>query len=137
MTMWIFIESNGILQFCRNSKRAPHTISTCNERLASLLFAAVLGVVDVFIFLNVVDGKTFWKHMIFYLLCLGENLIAIISWIIKVPHGLKNAWYFNSLVGVCVLPFILGSMAMILYYMAFHPSKKKSRLAPIPIQQQH
>ncbi|XP_011865093.1 PREDICTED: XK-related protein 6 [Vollenhovia emeryi] len=125
MTIWILIESHGILEFCRAYSRPPHMLPTFKERIYSILFAAVIGIVHIFIYLNPVDSNTFWKHVCFYLLCLAENTASNLLWRYTSPPRVTEAWYFNVFFIICIVSFFLGITAMILYYTAFHPSKKQ------------
>lgn len=125
MTLWIIIDSRGILEFCRNYDHAPHSSPTIKERAYSVLFSLVIGVVHVFIYLNAVDGSTLLKHVFFYILCFLENAAATsIFWMHASSSEIKDAWYFNVLLILCIIPFLLGTTAMIVYYSVFHPSLK-------------
>ncbi|KAK1126447.1 hypothetical protein K0M31_005082 [Melipona bicolor] len=124
MTIWIIIDSRGILEFCKDSNQAPHCSPKIKERVYSILFSIVIGVIHVFIYLKTVDGNTFLKHVFFYVICFIENLIAIAIWIYTSSNEVKNSWYFNVLIVLCIVPFLLGITAMIVYYGIFHPSLK-------------
>lgn len=133
MTMWILIDSHGILEFCRTYNRPPHMQPTLKERFYSILFAGVIGVVHIFIYLNAVDGNTFWKHLCFYVLCFLENITSIVLWRYNSSLEVSNAWYFDVFFAFGVVSFFMGIVAMIMYYM-FHPSKKQSRTSGAPVQ---
>ncbi|XP_043264814.1 XK-related protein 6 isoform X2 [Colletes gigas] len=124
MTAWIIIDSHGILEFCKNYNHAPHCPPKVKERVYSILFSLVIGVVHVFIYLNAVDGSTFLKHVTFYIICFIENIVASVLWMYTSSNEVKNAWYFNVLIILCIIPFLLGITAMIVYYSVFHPSLK-------------
>ncbi|CAD1468696.1 unnamed protein product, partial [Heterotrigona itama] len=124
MTIWIIIDSHGILEFCKDSNQAPHCSPKIKERVYSILFSIVIGVIHVFIYLKTVDGNTFLKHVFFYVICFIENLIAIAIWLYTSSDEVKNSWYFNVLIVLCIVPFLLGITAMIVYYGIFHPSLK-------------
>lgn len=131
MTIWILIDSHGMLQFCRNyNSRSlpPHTLPTFQQRIYSVLFAAVIGIVHIFIYLNVVDGNTFWKHVCFYMLCFFENITSNVLWRYYTSSvKVRAAWYFDTFFALCIFSFLLGVTAMIVYYTTFHPTKKQSR----------
>lgn len=126
MTTWIIIDSQGILEFCRNYNYAPHCPPKLKERIYSVLFSVVIGVVHVFIYLNAVDGSTLFKHVFFYIVCFLENITACAFWIHTSSDEVKAAWYFNVLIVLCIVPFLLGITSMIVYYTVFHPSKHQS-----------
>ncbi|XP_050574548.1 XK-related protein 6-like [Bombus affinis] len=129
MTIWIIIDSRGILEFCRNSNHAPHCSPKIKERIYSVLFSIVIGVIHVFIYLNTVDGSTFLKHVFFYIICFVENITATAFWIYASSDEVKNSWYFNVLIVLCIVPFLLGITAMTVYYGVFHPSLKQQNCA--------
>lgn len=125
MTIWILIDSRGILEFCRTYSRPPHMPPAIKERIYSILFASVIGIVHVFIYVNTVDGKTFWKYLFFYSLCFVENVTSNLLWRKNCPPVVREAWYFNVSFIVCIVFFCLGITAMVLYYTVFHPSKRQ------------
>lgn len=125
MTIWILINSHGVLEFCRAYGRPPHMLPTFKERVNSILFAAVVGIVYIFIYLNTVDSNTFWKHLCFYGLCFAENITTNLLWRYTCPPEVREAWYFNVFFIICIVSFWLGIIAMIVYYTKFHPSKKQ------------
>ncbi|CAK9820893.1 XK-related protein 6 [Anthophora plagiata] len=124
MTVWIIIDSRGILEFCRDYNHAPHCSPKIKERVYSVLFSMIIGVVHVFIYLNAVNGSTFLKHVFFYIVCFLENITATAFWIYSSSNEVKNSWYYNILIILCIVPFLLGITAMIVYYSVFHPSLK-------------
>lgn len=123
MTAWIIAESRGVLQFCRKNNHAPHVTPMITERIYSILFAIVIGLVHIFIYLNVVDGNTLLKHVFFYGLCFCENLIANLLWMFNFSTEVTNSWYFCVYIIPCTVPFLLGIAAMISYYIFFHPAR--------------
>lgn len=130
MTIWILAEPSGALEFCRDRRRAPHIPLTIRERIGSVLFASVLGVVYVFIYLNPTDGSTFFRHLLYYLLCFIENVVACSLWAFVATAEITARWYFELLISLCIAPFAIGSVSMILYYKYFHPSTKNLKESP-------
>jgi len=124
MTTWILIDSHGILEFCRTYNHPPHMQPVFKERVKSALFAMIIGVVHIFIFLNVIDNKTFWKHLYFYMLCCLENVASNLLWQLTASVEAKTAWYFNTFPIVCLLSFFVGVVALVMYYTMFHPTKR-------------
>ncbi|XP_020293956.1 XK-related protein 6-like [Pseudomyrmex gracilis] len=144
VTIWILIDSHGLVEFCRSCNRPPHVPPTIKERIRSVLFAAIIGIVHTFIYLNVVAGNTFWKHLIFYTLCTLENVAAVVLWRllhlrklgdlkISSSEEVKNAWYFDVIPIVCLVSFVTGIVSIILYYIVFHPPKWR-RSQNVPLQ---
>lgn len=125
MIIWIVIESHGVSEFCRDYSRPPHIKPKLKEHIYSTLFAIVIGLVHIFIYLNTIDSNTFWKHVFFYVFCFLENVAYnVVWWYISLPE-VRNTWYFNACLTSCALSFFLGISAMIIYYTMFHPSKKQ------------
>lgn len=133
MSIWILIESHGILEFCRVYNRPPHMLPTFKERIYSILFATVIGIVHIFIYLNTVDSNTFCKHLWFYMLCFVENIVANLLWGFTCPPKVREAWYFNVFFITCIVSFFVGITSMIAYYTKFHPSRKQ-RASSSPLQ---
>ncbi|XP_078037658.1 XK-related protein 6 isoform X2 [Augochlora pura] len=133
MSCWIIIDSRGILEFCRNHNRAPHCPPKLKERIYSVILSFIIGVVHVFIYLHAVDGSTFFKHVFFYMICFFENTTATVFWIYVSSNEVKQAWYFNVLIIFCIVPFLVGITAMIVYYCVFHPSIKRSNPINTPL----
>jgi len=134
MTIWILINSHGILEFCRTYNHPPHMQPMFKERIKSVLFAMVIGVVHIFIFLNVIDDKTFWKHLYFYMLCCLENIALNLLWQFTASFEAKTAWYFNTFPIICLVSFLMGIVALIAYYTMFHPSKRQRVSNNTPLQ---
>ncbi|XP_071573926.1 XK-related protein 6 [Temnothorax nylanderi] len=135
MTIWIMIDSRGILEFCRIYSHPPHMLPTFKEYVYSVLFATVIGIVHIFIYLNAVDSNTFWKHLCFYVLCFAENVTANLLWRYTSPPEVQEAWYFNVFFSICIVSFFIGITSMIVYYTTFHPSKKQHASNSIQVNQ--
>lgn len=124
MSIWIVIDSHGILEFCKDYSRPPHVKPKFTERIYSILFAAVIGIVYIFVYFNTVDSNTFWKHILFYTLCFFENIACNVVWGYTSLPEMRCTWYFKVCLISSALSFIFGIAAMIIYYTMFHPSKK-------------
>ncbi|EFN81697.1 XK-related protein 4 [Harpegnathos saltator] len=125
MTIWIIIDSHGILEFCRDYSRPPHIKPKFKEHIYSILFAMIIGIVHIFIYFNTIDSNTLWKHIFFYMFCFLENISCNIVWSYTSSPEIRSVWYFYIYFIFCVLSFFLGIVAMIIYYTMFHPSKKQ------------
>lgn len=124
MTIWIVSEPRGIRNFCRDRNRPPHSPLTLWQRIHSITFAGVLGIVYIFVYLNHEEGPTFLRHTIFYTLCALENAAAALVWIYFAPANLGNVWFTNAIPTFCTAPLALSVLLMIVYYMYFHPKVK-------------
>ena len=129
MTMWIITEFRGLIIFCQKPNRAPHLPHTIAERIKSTLFSCVLGFVFIFIYLNPEDTGTCTRHVIFYTICLLENISASILIILCLPTDIDTVWYHYLISASCIIPFLLGIFIMMFYYIKFHPSMKHSTVS--------
>ncbi|KAJ8682749.1 hypothetical protein QAD02_018541 [Eretmocerus hayati] len=124
MTLWIILESRGLITFCRNPKRAPHLPLTIMEKIKSTLFSCVLGFVYIFIYLNPEDSGTYAKHLFYYSICLLENLAASILVLSSLPADVEIVRYHYIVSAFCIIPFMIGIILMIIYYIKYHPTLK-------------
>lgn len=125
MTMWILSKPTGVIQFCRDQSRPPQTPLKIHERIGALLFSSVLGVVYVFTYLKPAEGSTFYKHIFYYTVCAIEIIVACLVWALVEYDKVYNLWYYELVICLCTVPFILGVICMIAYYKFFHPSLKR------------
>lgn len=128
MTTWLVKEPHGVTEFCRDGEHSAQAPLTIRERIRSILFAAVLGTVYIFTYLNPSEGSTFVRHLFYYALCLIENGTVAALWATFLNQSIKTYWYYELLIVLCIVPFCIGILAMILYYMFFHPTTKRKNL---------
>lgn len=126
MTLWLIVEPLGISEFCGSSDRGAGEPLSLKEKIRSWLFAAVLGFVYIFIHLNPGENKTFLRHLFYFSLCGIENLVAVIIWAMLSDQSVKNSWYFEILIILTVVTFILGTISMIIYYECLHPNLNRN-----------
>lgn len=131
MTIWIIAQSKGVIMFCRNPNKPPHVSLSVFERISSILFSGVLGLVYIFIYLNPEDGGTYCRHLFYYSICFIENITACILVLLTQPSEVITLWYHYSIAICCVVPYILGVISMIVYYLRFHPSMKHLKFSYI------
>lgn len=111
MTIWIHLAtSSNTFNFCSN-----------NKLYDSILFS-IFGMVYVFTYVTLSEGRTFYKYLFFYCLLFLENTVANIVWTIAADSELKRSPYYKPVIYLNVIPFMLGIMFMVLYYKFFHPS---------------
>ncbi|XP_015598586.1 XK-related protein 6 [Cephus cinctus] len=134
MTSWLVAEPYGVTEFCRNRSHAPHTPLTIRARVGSLLFACVLGIVYLFTYLNPTEGRTFLRHLFYYIVCLFENVLASMLWAFVSTDEARAHWFFRTFVALCIVPFLFGIAAMISYYKWFHPSTKRKTTTTIMLK---
>lgn len=124
MTVWIIMESRGLITFCRNKNHPPHLPLSIFERIKSTLFSWVLGFVYIFIYLNPEESGTYTRHLIYYKICFIENVVGSILVLYSVPVDYEMIIYHYLISAFCIIPFIIGIIIMIIYYIKYHPSMK-------------
>ncbi|KAJ4428970.1 hypothetical protein ANN_25966 [Periplaneta americana] len=115
MTTWLSLLDRT--NFCTSSPDS----ATRKERIGEVLFAAILGLVYIFTYITPGEGRTRTRYLVYYMVCFVENLIATVMWAVRVPSQLRDTWYFLPLVISSIVPFVIGIIFMILYYLFFHP----------------
>jgi len=125
MTIGILIDAKGILEFCRIYNISSHMQPSSKEHIYSVLFASIIGIVHIFIYLNTTNSDAFFKYRCFYFLSFFENFASNFLWIINYPAAVRDTWYFNILYVIYTVSFFLGIVAMLLYYFCiiFYPKK--------------
>ncbi|CAD6236663.1 GSCOCG00008225001-RA-CDS, partial [Cotesia congregata] len=122
MTLWILSRPTGVIQFCRDQSKGSDAPLTIYERIGYYLFSAILGVVYVFTYLKPAEGSTFYRHIFYYTICGIENAAACIVWAIADYNTVLFLRYYILVICLCIVPFILGILCMIVYYKFFHPT---------------
>lgn len=108
MTVWLYWSTQK-LNFCNHDK------------VFDVIFYSIFGMVYVFTHVTLTDGKTFYKYLFFYGVLFVENTIANVLWISNDSEA-RQAPYYEAIIYLNVVPFVLGIMFMILYYKVFHPT---------------
>lgn len=109
MTVWLHVGTSET-NFCNK-----------NKIYDSALFA-VFGMVYVFTYVNLSEGRTFIKYLFFYFILFLENTLANVFWILNSNKEVTDSLYYRPVVYLNIMPFILGIVFMVLYYKVFHPS---------------
>ncbi|XP_067005397.1 XK-related protein 6 [Anabrus simplex] len=125
MTVWLIVTTDLVI--CTDSHDPM-----CSGRLGQFLMCSILGLVYIFTYITPEDGRTRNKYIVYYLLCVAENISAAVVWATAASPTLRAKWYFYPLLVSCIVPFGLGIGFMVLYYLYFHPSSKRGNLATLP-----
>ena len=115
---WVFISGWLMLQ------KTSFYKNTCLERV----FNVICGYVMIFCFLNLREGQTRYRFILFYFIFYVENFIMLIFWFRFTPDG--KAWFH---LGGFIVVFILFSLHMasqLIYYAYFHPTNNIEKCAP-------
>ena len=110
MIVWLTWEGT---EFCSHPN---HLCKLSLERL----FAIVMGIVYVFCFINIKEGTTRFRIMIYYLIFFVENSLLVAVW-----------YPTRSQVGILEIGsivftwggFLVGILSMLAYYKFFHPKQ--------------
>lgn len=120
MTTWLsLLDRTG---FCTSSPNG----ATKNERIGEILFAAILGLVYIFTYITPSEGRTRTRYLVYYTVCFVENLVSTVMWALEAYPQVQNTWYFLPLLIFSIVPFIIGIVFMILYYLYCHPKQISS-----------
>ena len=109
MICWI---STQKMTFCNDEQK--------NTKCLETLVDMVIAVLYIYCFLNVKEGQTRLRYVIYYTIIYVENLIMTLLLYIFAHTG--NSWYFKPAL-VCIIGgFILGISFHIIYYLKCHPN---------------
>lgn len=103
MSAWLFCQKTRFYQ------------NRCEERF----FNIVCGYVLVFCFLNVRDGRTRYRMLVYYLIVYVENWTMMGFWFYFTDE--KSAWFYIPTFFVVSLGVILQLIFQLIYYRFFHP----------------
>ena len=109
MTVWIVYQKPT---FC--NKRS-------DSRILRLMFPVVIGFIYVFCFFNVKAGFTRTRLVFFYVLMLVENCALMGAWL---PYRHEYGVVFVAAVVMVFGGYLIGILALLLYYQCYHPSLK-------------
>ncbi|XP_036437553.1 XK-related protein 6b [Colossoma macropomum] len=99
----------------------------CMSKWEEVLFNMVVGVVYVFCWFNVKEGRTRYRMVAYYSLVLVENTVLTALWYAYRDPTTTDSYAASVLCGV-FLCFALGVACMILYYGVLHPMGPRLRV---------
>ena len=91
------------------------------------LFTLVSAIIHTFIFINLKEGSSRWRMLVYYVIILVENSLLVLIWFVF-KHRDAPVWLVLVAFSVVFGGFMFGGMVMLLYYGCCHPSGP----APIP-----
>lgn len=115
MTAWLSVLDRTT--FCMSSPDG----ATKKEHAGEIFFAATLGLVYIFTYITPSEGRTRARYTVYYMVCFTENLVSAVTWASRASPEVENTWYFLPLLIFSIVPFVVGIVFMILYYLYFHP----------------
>ncbi|XP_067273179.1 XK-related protein 6b [Pseudorasbora parva] len=99
----------------------------CMSKWEEVLFNMVVGVVYVFCWFNVKEGRTRYRMVVYYSLVLLENTILTALWYAYRDPVATDSYAASALCGV-FLCFASGVACMVLYYGVLHPMGPRLRV---------
>lgn len=131
-TAVLYIKGDGVFAFCRDKTVSAFAPRSWIERLRALLLSCMLAVVYMFTFVNLTEGPTFCRYLVYYLICGVQNAVLIFLWFWFTDLTMEGIYYSEYLLITSVIFFIIGIGAMITYYIVFHTSVREvfSRYCP-------
>ena len=124
LTIWVFVVAGchwivmfvGLLlqktNFCDGKMK--------NARCQEVFFNMIMAAVYIFSYVNVKEGHTRLRYVIYYTIVYAENLGMVLFWYMFAHTD--SAWYLKPSMTLIVGGFFLGIMFQIIYYMCFHPN---------------
>ena len=103
MSAWLFCQKTRFYQ------------NRCEEKV----FNIVCGYVLVFCFLNVRDGRTRYRMILFYFVLFMENWTMMAFWLYFTPD--KSAWFYLPTFFTMICGAAVQVIMQLIYYGFFHP----------------
>uniref|UniRef100_A0A8C5TTY1 XK-related protein n=1 Tax=Malurus cyaneus samueli TaxID=2593467 RepID=A0A8C5TTY1_9PASS len=94
----------------------------CMSKWEEIIYNMVVGIIYIFCWFNVKEGRSRYRMCIYYIITLSENAALTILWFLY--YDRKAISDFNALILVCVVSssFALGIFFMFIYYCLLHPN---------------
>ncbi|XP_036398735.1 XK-related protein 6 [Megalops cyprinoides] len=99
----------------------------CMSKWEEVLFNMVVGIVYIFCWFNVKEGRTRWRMVAYYSVVLAENTVLTCLWYVYRDPATTDAYAVSALCGV-YLSFASGVVFMVLYYGVLHPMGPRMRV---------
>uniref|UniRef100_A0A8C4X5R0 XK-related protein n=1 Tax=Erpetoichthys calabaricus TaxID=27687 RepID=A0A8C4X5R0_ERPCA len=101
----------------------------CITKWEEIVFDMVVGIIYIFSWFNVKEGRTRCRLFIYYFVILLENTALSALWYLyRVPHSTDSF----AIPALCVIfsSFLTGIVFMLMYYAFFHPNGPKFGQSP-------
>uniref|UniRef100_A0A8D0FH41 XK-related protein n=1 Tax=Strix occidentalis caurina TaxID=311401 RepID=A0A8D0FH41_STROC len=94
----------------------------CMSKWEEIIYNMVVGIIYIFCWFNVKEGRSRYRMCIYYIITLSENAALTILWFLY--YDRKTTSDFDALILVCVVSssFALGIFFMFIYYCLLHPN---------------
>lgn len=91
-------------------------------------FSLTLGSVYLFTYILPNESKTRYRYTVYYSICFVQNVACATVWFIYSDDMTRSAIYFQPVLVLSVVPYVLGIIFMILYYAFLHPKTSRNGL---------
>ncbi|XP_028667497.2 XK-related protein 7 [Erpetoichthys calabaricus] len=93
----------------------------CMSKWEEIIYNMVVGIIYIFCWFNVKEGRTRCRMFIYYFITLTENAALTVLWYL---YRDKESTDFYALIILCVVvcSFALGMFFMFIYYCLLHPN---------------
>lgn len=93
-----------------------------------MAFSLTLGGVYLFTYIPVKELKiTRYRYVSYYTVCFIENIACAVIWYLycdKYEPEMRNMAYYLGFLIISTVPFVIGIVFMVLYYLFFHPKAR-------------
>lgn len=94
----------------------------CMSKWEEIIYNMVVGIIYIFCWFNVKEGRSRYRMCIYYVITLSENAALTVLWFLY--YDRETTSDFDALILVCVVSssFALGIFFMFIYYCLLHPN---------------
>lgn len=94
----------------------------CMSKWEEIIYNMVVGIIYIFCWFNVKEGRSRYRMCIYYIITLSENAALTTLWFLY--YNRETTSDFDALILVCVVSssFALGIFFMFIYYCLLHPN---------------
>uniref|UniRef100_A0A8C8S958 XK-related protein n=1 Tax=Pelusios castaneus TaxID=367368 RepID=A0A8C8S958_9SAUR len=94
----------------------------CMSKWEEIIYNMVVGIIYIFCWFNVKEGRSRCRMSVYYVITLAENAALTVLWYMY--YDRQTTSDFNALIIVCVVSssFALGIFFMFIYYCLLHPN---------------
>ncbi|CAK1552906.1 unnamed protein product [Leptosia nina] len=92
----------------------------CPNKFEETLYNAVMGFVYCFCFINIKEGHTRYRLMLFYTLIITQNMGSLLLYVLLSDDEKQRKIWSIASTSCVVLGTVIGMVSMVLYYRFFH-----------------
>ncbi|XP_045762520.1 XK-related protein 6 isoform X2 [Maniola jurtina] len=96
-----------------------------HNQLGQISFSLALGAVYLFTYILPVEGRTRYRYAAYYSTCFIQNITCMALWYVYADNFMRSSIYFYPMLVLCVVPYVLGLVFMVVYYAFLHPKPSK------------